>query len=55
MTYLSVCTYMHGRETGRVGVRACNDFSYPVYNAYAPYCDVSCGPSDATIFFDIIS
>jgi hypothetical protein len=27
----------------------------PARNAYAPYCDVICGPSVSTIFFDIIS
>jgi hypothetical protein len=28
---------------------------YPTCNSYAPYCDVICGPSGLTIFFDIIS
>jgi hypothetical protein len=27
----------------------------PTCNAYAPYCDVNCGPSVSYIFFDIIS
>ena len=30
-------------------------FANPARNAYAPYCDVICGPSGSTIFFDIIS
>jgi hypothetical protein len=34
-------------------VRACS-LAYPASNAYAPYCDVICGPSVST-FFNIIS
>ena len=43
---------------GRVGVcmriRAYS-LANPARNAYAPYCDVICGPSVSTTFFDIIS
>jgi hypothetical protein len=35
-------------------VRSCS-LAYPACNAYAPYCDVICGFSGSTIFFDIIS
>jgi hypothetical protein len=28
--------------------------AYPACNSYAPYCDVTCGPSGSTIFFDVI-
>ena len=35
-------------------VHACS-LSYPACNEYAPYCDVICGPSGSTTFFDIIS
>ena len=55
INYWSACAHV---GTGRVGVsmllRACNR-AYPACNAYAPYCDVICGPSVSTIFFDIIS
>jgi hypothetical protein len=37
-----------------MSVRACS-LAYLPCNAYAPYCDVICGPSGSTIFFDIIS
>jgi hypothetical protein len=33
---------------------ACS-LSNPARNAYAPYCDVICGPSVCIMFFDIIS
>ena len=41
---------------GRMGmcVRACS-LAYLVCNSYAPYCEVICGLSVSTIFFDIIS
>jgi hypothetical protein len=35
-------------------VRACS-LAYPARNLYAPYCDVICGLSGSTTFFDIIS
>jgi hypothetical protein len=35
-------------------VRACS-LAYPACNAYTSYCDVICGPSGFTMFFDIIS
>jgi hypothetical protein len=38
----------------RACVRACT-LAYPACNSYAPYCDVICGPSGSTIFFDIVS
>jgi hypothetical protein len=54
--YLFVCVCMW--VTRSVGIcmriRACN-LAYPACNAYAPYCDVICGPSISTTFFDIIS
>ena len=59
-TYSCVCVCPHAREhvPGRVGVcmsvHACS-LAYPACNAYAPYCDVICGPSSPTTFFDIIS
>ena len=31
---------------------ACS-LAYPACNAYAPHCDVTCGPSDPTIYFAI--
>jgi hypothetical protein len=56
ITYLSVCACMWLPE--RVGVcmrlYACI-LAYPARKAYAPYCDVICGPLMSTIFFDIIS
>jgi hypothetical protein len=61
--FLLVCVYMRARTcvhvvTGRVGVcmriRVCS-LANPAWNAYAPYCDVICGPSYSTPFFDIIS
>jgi hypothetical protein len=35
-------------------VRACS-LAYQACKSYAPHCDVICGPSGSTIFFDIIS
>ena len=62
--YILVCVYVRARSRafmrlpGRMGVwmrvRACN-LAYPTCNSYAPYCDVICGFSGSTIFFDIIS
>ena len=42
--YIFVCVCVH----------ACS-LAYPARHAYAPYCDVICGPSGSIIFFDIIS
>ena len=41
-------------DQARGRVRTCS-LAYPTFNAYAPYCDVICGSSGSTIFFDIIS
>ena len=57
---LYICLCVCERQSVRVGARvsgrvyACS-LAYPARNAYAPYCDVICGPSGSTIFFDIIS
>jgi hypothetical protein len=41
---------------GRIGMRVrAYSLAYPACNACAPYCDVICGPSVSTTFFDIIS
>ena len=59
ITYWPVCeclrVYACMWVPERVGVcmRAC--LANLARNAYAPYCDVICGPSVSTIFFDIIS
>jgi hypothetical protein len=54
--YLLVCVCMWIRV--RVGVcmriSACS-LANSAWNAYAPYCDVTCRPSVSTQFFDIIS
>jgi hypothetical protein len=51
--YLYVCSCACVRVPGSLGmfmrVRACS-LAYPACNAYAPYCDVICGPSRANIF-----
>ena len=43
---------------GRMGVcmqvLACS-LAYPARKSYIPYCDVICGPSGSTSFFDLIS
>ena len=56
ITYLCVCVVALAcvEERGRVQVRACS-LAYPACNAYAPHCDVICGPSGATKFADIMS
>ena len=60
ITYLCVCVCVRARARvpERVGVcmrvHACSP-ACPACNAYAPYCDVICGPSGFTIFFEIIS
>ena len=56
--YLCVCMFA---EEGRRGERARQDcacacecsLAYPPCKAYASYCDVICGFSGSTIFFDI--
>jgi hypothetical protein len=61
ITYFCVCVGMHARActwvSGRVDVcmriRACS-LANPACNAYAPYCDVICGPSVSATFFDIV-
>ena len=60
--YLLVCVCMRARACmwirGHMGVcmriSACS-LANAACNAYAPYCDVICGPSVSTQFFDIIS
>ena len=54
MRYIFVCAYARVRVPRRVGVCAYS-LAYPARNAYAPYCDVICGPSVFTIFFGITS
>ena len=55
---LPACVRACVRVPGRLGVcmpmRTCNPADQAC-NAYAPYCDVICGPSGCTSFFDIIS
>ena len=52
------CVWVCGEVPGRVGVfmsmHACS-VAYPTFKAHAPYCDVICGLSGTTTFFDIIS
>ena len=49
-----VCMWVPEREGVCMRIRAYS-LANPARNAYAPYCDVICGPSMSTIFFDIIS
>jgi hypothetical protein len=60
--YILDCVCMRVRACmwvpGRVGVCMCIStcsLANPARNAYAPYCDVICGPSVSTIFFEIMS
>ena len=48
--YLLVCVYVRAR----MWVRACS-LAFPACNVYAPYCDVICGPSVSTTFFQLVS
>jgi hypothetical protein len=50
ITYISLCVCVRAR----LCVAVCS-LAYPASNAYAPYYDVVCGPSDSTAFFDIFS
>jgi hypothetical protein len=52
----SSITYLYARTCmpERMHVRECS-LAYPACNMYAPYCDIICGPSGSTIFFDITS
>jgi hypothetical protein len=46
-----------GRVHARARVRACVrawSLAYAACKTYAPYCDVTCGPSVSAIFFDIL-
>jgi hypothetical protein len=52
--HLCVCLRVSKPVGVRMRLRACS-LAYPESNSYAPYCDVICGPSNSTIFFDIIS
>ena len=53
--YVLVCDRACARARARVhAVRACS-LAYTASNAYAPCCDVICGPSGSIILFDIIS
>ena len=54
ITSFCVCVNAWGCPSAWMRVRACS-LAYPACNAYAPRCDVICGPSSSTIFFDIIS
>ena len=54
ITYLRVCVRVSQRVGVCMRVHACS-LANPACNAYAPCCDVICGPSGSTIFFDIIS
>ena len=58
--YVFVCVRARAfvRVPGSVGVCMCVNacsLPYPACNSYPPYCDVICGFSGATIFFDIIN
>jgi hypothetical protein len=61
LIYLSVCTRARASvQAGMRSVSVCKRVSEctrakPARNAYAPYCDVICGPSFSTIYFEIIS
>jgi hypothetical protein len=48
------CMWVRRRVGVCMSVSACS-LANPARNAYAPCCDVICGPSDSTQFFDIIS
>ena len=50
--YIFVCVCARVNVCMREGT--CS-LAYPACNAYAPYCDVICGPSGSTMFFVIIS
>jgi hypothetical protein len=60
--YLLICVcvracvrvWLQGSVGVCMRVRACS-LANPARNAHAPYCDVICGPSVSTTFFDIIS
>jgi hypothetical protein len=54
ITFFFVCVRVPRRVGVYMRVRACS-LAYPACIAYAPYCDVICGPSGSTTFFDIIS
>jgi hypothetical protein len=62
-TVLHIGLFVHACACVRVGIRArervhahaCNSVANPARNAYAPYCDVICGPSVSTTFFYIMS
>ena len=62
MYYICVCVcmrvYAYVWVPGLLGLCkrlfACS-LAYRAFNAYAPYCDVICGSSCSTIYFDIIS
>ena len=47
------CMWILGRVGVCVRIIACS-LAYPARNAYAPCCDVICGPSGSTTFFDIL-
>jgi hypothetical protein len=49
-----VCMWVPGCVGVCMRIRAYS-LPYPARKAYSPYCDVICGPSVSTIFFDIIS
>ena len=43
------------REASRHFSKKEKSLANPARNAYAPYCDVICGPSVSTIFFNIFN
>jgi hypothetical protein len=54
--YILVCVCMGvpGHVGMCMGIYACS-LANPACNAYAPCCDIICGPLVATTFFNIIS
>ena len=52
--YIFVCVCVCVRMCARTRMRA-RSLDYPACNSYSPYCDVICGTSGSTMFFDIIS
>ena len=48
------CVWVPGHVGVFMSVRACSP-AFQASKTYAPYCDVICGPSVSTKFFDIFS
>ena len=51
--FMCVCVRIARRVCVCMRVRACS-LPSPVWNSYAPYCDIICGPLVSTTFCDII-